>query len=431
MGRVGTLLPEHEALGPLYDVLVWSAAPEPSERYDASQLRVRLEAVAASLPAPEPLPIGEVGGENGGPDRVHRTNGLDLTELGAPGAGAQVGSETSRVPLLRPKAFKGPKEPGGPTATNGKKPYRRRRRGRTVRLVGLVLVACLLLAAAGLLVSRSGVLTPSRTVPQLVGKSLPQASDAAHPGHFVVRTTGHAYNDAVRAGLILSQRPAATAKGKPVTAKQGSTIDVVVSRGPPPVSFPTMAGVSCATATLQLHSLGLIGTCPPTAAQYSSSVPANEVITTSPSGTARYGSTVTIIVSKGHAPVLVPQVTGTNFNYTGAHGALAAAGFVPSEKQEYSSTVPDGAVIATVPAATAGPQPFGSPVTVVVSLGPQPVDVPDVAGDSSVAAARLLESHGLRVAGPYGPPGTTVVVSTDPSAGTSVPIGSTVDLYTR
>ncbi len=50
MARVGTLLPEHEALGPLNDVLVWAAAPEPSERYDASQLTHRLQAVARALP---------------------------------------------------------------------------------------------------------------------------------------------------------------------------------------------------------------------------------------------------------------------------------------------------------------------------------------------------------------------------------------------
>ncbi len=59
MARVGVLLPEHESLGPLNDVLVWAAAPEPSERYDASQLGVRLEALAGSLPRPEPLPLAE------------------------------------------------------------------------------------------------------------------------------------------------------------------------------------------------------------------------------------------------------------------------------------------------------------------------------------------------------------------------------------
>ena len=37
---------------------------------------------------------------------------------------------------------------------------------------------------------------------------------------------------------------------------------------------------------------------------------------------------------------------------------------------------------------------------------------------------------GLKVAGPYGPPGSTKVLSTDPAAGTSVQPGTTVNLYT-
>src|SRR5271163_4380850 len=57
MARIGVLLPEHEALGPLKDVLVWAAAPEPSERYDAAQLTMRLAELAGALPRPEPLPI--------------------------------------------------------------------------------------------------------------------------------------------------------------------------------------------------------------------------------------------------------------------------------------------------------------------------------------------------------------------------------------
>ncbi len=57
MARVGTLLPEHEALGRLNDVLVWAAAPDPAERYDAAELALRLRAIELALPRPAPLPI--------------------------------------------------------------------------------------------------------------------------------------------------------------------------------------------------------------------------------------------------------------------------------------------------------------------------------------------------------------------------------------
>ncbi|MGB7052594.1 MAG: protein kinase, partial [Acidimicrobiales bacterium] len=49
MARVGALLPEHDALGPLNDILVWAAAPEVAERYDAAQFGVRLRALAGDL----------------------------------------------------------------------------------------------------------------------------------------------------------------------------------------------------------------------------------------------------------------------------------------------------------------------------------------------------------------------------------------------
>jgi serine/threonine-protein kinase len=120
-------------------------------------------------------------------------------------------------------------------------------------------------------------------------------------------------------------------------------------------------------------------------------------------------------------------VSGT---YATAAPALTAAGFVPTQQNTYNATAPKGQVIGTTPSSTAGPQPFGSTVTVVVSLGPQPVTVPNVVGRSVTAATNALQALGLTVAGPYGPPGANRVLSTDPAAGTSEPPGTTVDLYT-
>jgi serine/threonine-protein kinase len=70
-------------------------------------------------------------------------------------------------------------------------------------------------------------------------------------------------------------------------------------------------------------------------------------------------------------------------------------------------------------------------VAVQVSLGPQPVTVPSLTGQSPAAATAALSALGLVPGGPYGPPGGTAVVSTSPSGGTSVPVGSTVNVYTR
>jgi serine/threonine-protein kinase len=177
-----------------------------------------------------------------------------------------------------------------------------------------------------------------------------------------------------------------------------------------------------------LKAAHLVGVCPAPAEQYSSTVVPGAVITSVPTGTAPYGSTVTVVLSKGHAPVAIPAVSGS---YAAAAAALTAAGFVPSQSNQYSSSVPTGQIIGTTPPASAGPQPFGSKVSVDISLGPQPVIIPNVVGESVAAATAALQALGLKVAGPYGPPGATTVLSTDPAAGTSVQAASTtVNVYT-
>jgi serine/threonine-protein kinase len=138
---------------------------------------------------------------------------------------------------------------------------------------------------------------------------------------------------------------------------------------------------------------------------------------------------VTIITSKGHAPVAVPSVTGTGSSYATAAAALTAAGFVPAQSSAYSSSIPSGQVIGTSPDPSAGPAAFGSTVTVSVSLGPQPVKVPNLTGDSVPEATAALQKVGLTLGNVYGP-AKGGVFHTTPDAGTSVPPGTSVTIYT-
>ncbi len=430
MARVGALLPEHDALGPLNDILVWAAAPEVAERYDAAQFGVRLRALAADLPPPEPLPLVGAGGD-GPTDRVVvAAPGIDATALGA-GVALVDGTDRRRrlkaerkaegsAPRPEPRGLRHPKKDRDPTE----------RRRHPMRW-GLAVVAAAVLAAAGALVATNTFATPSAPLPSLVGESLSTAHAAARTGHFDVRVTGHATSITVPAGLIVSQSPAALHHGHRVSAPQGSTIGVTLSSGPPAVPVPNLSSfTNCHDAVQALATAHLVGTCPPSAAEYSSTVAAGGVLGTSPSGRALYGSTVTVILSKGHAPVDVPPVTGPSSTFATAQAALAAVGFQATQANAYSSTVPSGQVISTSPPASAGPQPYGSTITVNISIGPQPVNVPNLVGRSVADATSALEGLGLKVAGPYGPPGSTTVLSTDPAAGASVQPGTTVNLYT-
>ena len=434
MARLGALLPDHEALGPLGEVLMWAAAPDPAERYDAARFGTALIDLAATLPEPEPLPLVTPGHEDEDPFLLAAAVGLtaaserlapvarasgapavgDLTELGVP----------TVEPVPAPAATSAPDDQATDSA-----PERRRRRWPYLVVLGLLVVS--LLGAGIAWAARAKVFTPSSPVPVLTGRTVPAATQVAAARHLDVHVGGRTYSTTVAAGVIVSQQPTSRSGGQQAELKQGSTVDVVVSTGPPPVAIPDLASFTdCHDAVAALAAVHLVGVCPAAAAQYSSTAPAGAILGTSPATSALYGSTVTVVTSKGHAPVAVPTVAGSGTSYTSASAALTGAGFVPAESKLYSSTVPLGQVIATVPAA-GGVQPFGSTVTVQVSLGPQPVTVPSLIDQSPSAATAALKALGLVPGGPYGPPGSTTVVSTSPAAGTSVPVGSAVDVYTN
>jgi eukaryotic-like serine/threonine-protein kinase len=427
MARMGALLPEHEALGPLGEVLTWAAAPDPAERYDATRFGAALAELAPTLPDPEPLPLVTPARAEEDPFLMAAAVGLTAVSERPDRTAARTGvaplSDLTELGLPPGSAAAAPPDPPAPADA----PERRRRRWPYVVVLG-VLVAGLL--AAGITwAAQAKVFTPSSPVPVLVGRTVPQATAAASAAHLHVAVTGRITSITVPAGVVISQRPTIRSGGQRTTVKQGSTLDVVVSTGLPQVAIPNVANFAdCHDAVQALAGVHLVGACVPGAAQYSTTVQAGAVVGTAPVTHAPYGSTVTVVISKGHAPVAVPSVAGTS--YASAAAALTAAGFAPVESKIYSSSVQAGLVIGTAPA-PGGLQPYASSVTVQVSLGPQPVTVPSLVGRSPTRAVAELRALGLVPGGPYGPNGGNVVVSTSPSSGTSVPVGSTVNVYTR
>jgi serine/threonine-protein kinase len=292
--------------------------------------------------------------------------------------------------------------------------------------VVLVLAA---LAGGGLYAQRVKLFTPSRAVPDVAGLALPAARQALLRDHFAVIVGPPAYSTTVAGGVALRQQPA------PGTVeKQGSAVTVVASKGPPPVTVPSLAGLDCGTAQRLLAVSHLVGVCAPGAQAYSATVPAGQVINWAGNGqanpsTAPEGSSIAIAISKGPPPVPVPNVAGASSSYASATAALQGDGLVPVESQQFSTSVPAGQVVGTNPP-VGTTVPHGSTVTVVVSDGPPLVAVPDVIGDSAAQAEAALQGAGLAVGSVYGPAGGTVFI-TDPAIGKSVHEGSTVNLYTQ
>jgi eukaryotic-like serine/threonine-protein kinase len=139
------------------------------------------------------------------------------------------------------------------------------------------------------------------------------------------------------------------------------------------------------------------------------------------------GSTVVLIVSSGPGEVTVPTVEG--FSESRARKALTKVGFKVETKEQSSTSVDKGRVIRTSPPGGEN-APFGERVVVVVSSGPESVEVPSVVGLTQSSAQNALEARGLgvSVAEEESDKPKGEVLRQSPTGGSSVEEGSTVTL---
>jgi serine/threonine-protein kinase len=145
-----------------------------------------------------------------------------------------------------------------------------------------------------------------------------------------------------------------------------------------------------------------------------------------PGERVQQGQIVTLALSKGRAPIPVPDVTGKSLDE--AKRILRDKGFTAGAVTRASSpTVPKDDVIRTDPKAGEKQSP-DEPVGIVLSNG---VAMPDLVGQRADAAENQLKSMGLNVKiderrDPAKPPGT--VLGQNPPAGTAVSRGDEVTL---
>jgi eukaryotic-like serine/threonine-protein kinase len=144
----------------------------------------------------------------------------------------------------------------------------------------------------------------------------------------------------------------------------------------------------------------------------------------------KVGSTVTLTVSSGPGTATVPGVV--NDTLAQAKSSIQAANLkVGQIMQQSSTTIADGHVISTQPAAGATPT-AGSAVEVFVSTGPPKIQVPDVTSEGVGQAKANLQNQGFIVGAVTEQVSTTAspgtVIDQTPSGGTLEPSGTTVDL---
>jgi serine/threonine-protein kinase len=193
-------------------------------------------------------------------------------------------------------------------------------------------------------------------------------------------------------------------------------------------AVPLVNGEPVATAQAQITAQHLRSTV---VYRNSGSVKPNVVISSSPQegNNVPADTLVTLFVSKGQAPVAVPNVVGQQQNQ--ADTTLQAKGFTVDVKSDPTSSLPAGQVISQSP--SGGTAPPGATVTIVVSGGA--VSVPSVVGDSQQTATQVLTTAGFQVSvqngsGPAQYANGTVF-SQQPGANSSATKGSTVTIFVQ
>jgi serine/threonine protein kinase/beta-lactam-binding protein with PASTA domain len=330
-------------------------------------------------------------------DRSGRTSML-------PGMGA--GPTTSvggrRPPLDRPR-------PGLPA-------HVRRRRARFA--IAIVLLLAITIGAVGWWLGE-GRWT---TIPGVIGKEQGAAIDLLQEAGLDPDPVVEEWSEDVPEGQVISLDPA---KGEAI---RGTDVRMVVSKGQERYEVdPAMVGLPRADVEKALQETLPVQVT--IAEAHDDQLAAGLVIGFDPAAGTKLprDSVVTVIVSLGHAPVGVPDVTGQSPEQ--AESNLKAAGFeVARGADGRTAAVDAGEVMSLSPGPADGAQPFGSTVTYSVSVGLPQVQVPDLSGMTQEEATATLTAVGLQVGATsfFG----NKVRQQHPAAGETVEQGTVVNILT-
>ena len=195
----------------------------------------------------------------------------------------------------------------------------------------------------------------------LVGAMQADAEDALEAADLEAAYGDPEHHDEAPTGSVLSAR---LADGSDVEAgaqvRRGSVVTLVLSAGPAPVTVTSVVNITVEAAQEQLAPDALTVEA---IEAFHDSVPAGRIIEQSPvaGATAHRGDVVTVTVSKGPEPVVVPNVV--QVDYDKAKAQLEEAGFKVERKNSWGGLI--GRVVdQSVPGGQTAPK--GSTITLTV-----------------------------------------------------------------
>lgn len=192
--------------------------------------------------------------------------------------------------------------------------------------------------------------------------------------------------------------------------------------------IPQVIGLDRTTAVETISEAGFV---PATDIVYDNEVPVDHTVGTQPEEGSQVlpGDTVTVLISQGQPTVpQVPDGMGIeDYRALASERTLEVA----TGDSVFSPDVPTGAIAETNPPAGTT-LPIGATVTAHLSLGPEPISVPDLRGVGEVEARAALEEAGLNVGEVTERFDDSViggaVSTTEPGPGSSLERGERVDL---
>lgn len=161
------------------------------------------------------------------------------------------------------------------------------------------------------------------TVPDLVSRTLASANDVLYASGLDLGAVTRVYVDGFVPGLVVAQSPAAgTGMAK------GGVVSVTVSKGTLSAALPTVVGLTVPEAKEALAAVGL--SVSRVQSVYNERTKSGVVMSLAADGARQpqRGDTVSLVVSKGQAPVNMPSLIGLSPSQ--AQSACSAAGVVLS-----------------------------------------------------------------------------------------------------
>ena len=264
--------------------------------------------------------------------------------------------------------------------------------------------------------------TPTRVatieVPDVVERPQAEARQILQEAGFRVTPVNEA--DEAETGTVIRTEPAA---GE--SADESELVTMVVSSGPAQIQVPTVVGSTQERAIGQLEGQGFAVEVRTTRHD---SVGAGGVISQSPTGGTRApnGSTVELVVSAGPEPIEMPRVVGLSRDR--AEGRLEGLGLEVETSTRLNNDVEEGFVISQNPSPGADINP-GWTVQIVVSEGPEQIELEQLSGRPIDEVTALLEESGMAVVVQQESSfevAAGIVIRTEPPGGTVVNVGDQV-----